>query len=378
MAQTVDTSNVIPNAPTTGNGRGQVPFRVATYERSQVLQGDAPVPGAAQQILQQTIVGDGFMYAIIDDVLAPQAAGAATAFAEDMTPNNAALFLRMQLADPSGDLINLSGFENYVNNIQNGQFAVFLPDRAAVSALFVQTAGAGAGGGTFNFLIRYTVSTGHRDLVGAVGNQSRTVKYILTETINPSAAIWTTAPIPITAANIARTYLNYAVPNPVSANGSPQDTLPSMFNVIHRVTSGQLQVPAAGLITHTMNAVGNTIRSIALVLRYGAGATPRAAVEAAGAPPTQLVLKAGSATIFQESWRVRKEKNFRQFGFDMPAGVVIFDFIHDLGAKSGDEEGVDWLHTQNLSDLHFEITHGAAAVAGSSLVAITDELLNVA
>lgn len=379
MAQAPEATNVLPNAPVNAQGRGTVPFRVATYERSQVLPGDSPTPGASQIILQQTITGDGFMYSIIDDVVCTTAGnGAATTFTEDMTPNNAAFFNRMQLSDVSGDLINLSGFEQYINNIMNGQLAVFLPDSAAHSALFVQTTGAGATGGSFSFLIRYTVSTGHRDLVGAVGNQSRTVKYILTETINPSASIWGVAPTAIPAVPIARTYINYAVPNPQSANGAPQETLPAMFNVIHRVTSGQLQVPAAGVITHTMNAVGNTIRSIALILRYGATTTPRAAVEVAGAPPTLLLLKAGSATIFQESWRVRKEKNFRMFGFDMPAGVVVFDFIHDLGTKSGDEEGVDWLHTQQLSDLHFEITHGAAATAGSSLVAVTDELLNVA
>ncbi len=380
MALTAEAATQIPNAPIGPSGSQKVPFRQATYERSMVINGDTVTPGAAQLQLQQKVVGDGFMFAIIDDVVAVTAGNAAgTTFTEDMVPNNAAFFLRMQLSDTSGDLFNLSGFENYVNNIQNGQFAVFLPDSAAHSALFVATTGAGATGGSFSFLVRYTVATGHRDLIGAVGNQSRTVQYILTETVNPSAAIWGVAPTAIPAIPIARTYLNYAVPNPQSANGVPQETAPAMFNVIHRVTSAQLQVPGASSVTtHTMNQVGNTIRSIALILRYGATATPRAAVEVAGAPPTALLLKAGSATIYQAAWRVRKERHFRNFGFDMPNGVVIFDFTHDLDSKSGDEEGVDWLHTQQLSDLHFEITHTAAAVAGSSLIAITDELLNVA
>lgn len=379
----------IPNAPVTSQQGKQIPFRVATYERTQIILPDTVTPGATSQIVTHDVTGDGYMFAIIDDVVLTTAGnGAGTTFTEDMgggaaagvgTPAamNAGFWLRMQLSDISGDLLNLSGFENYIQNIVQGLFAVFLPDTAAHSALFAQTTGAGATGGSFATTIRYNVGTGVLDLVGVAPNQSRTVKYNLTEIINTSAGIWGVAPTAIPAVAINRFYNNYAVPNPQSANNIPQVVFPDMYGVIHRQTSSQLEVPAASsTTTHTMRQIGNTIRSIALIARYGATATPRQVAEAT--PPTQILLKAGSATLFQESWRVRKEMNLRQYGFDMPNGILIYNWMHDVDMKAGEEEGLDWLHTQQLSDLHFEITHSAAAVAGSSLVAITDELINVA
>ncbi len=372
----------IPNAPVTSQQAGRaIPFREATYERTQIISADTGLTLGAAQLapLTHDVTGDGYMFAIVDDFGQTTAANAAAvAFAEDMTPGNCAVFQRMQLSDVSGDLLNLSGFENYIQNIVQGLFAAVLPDSAAHSALFVQTAGGGGTGGTFAGIIRYNVGTGHLDLVGVAPNQSRTVKYTLTEIIAPATSVYTTPPTtePVGGFAVNRFYVNYAVPNPKSPTGADQSVYPDMYGVIHRQTSSQLEPPAASsTVTHTMRQIGNTVRAIALILRYGATATPRAVAEAT--PPTGLTLKAGSATLYQESWRLRKEMNLRRYGFDMPSGVVIYDWTHDVDTKGGEEEGLDWLHTQQLSDLHFEIAHTAAAAAGSSLVAITDELLRV-
>lgn len=371
----------IPNAPVTSQQQKSIPFREATYERTQIIRADTGLTLGAAQLAPLTfdITGDGYMFAVVDDFGQTTAGNmAAVAFHEDMTPGNANIFQRMQLADVSGDLLNLSGFENYIQNIANGLFAVVLPDSAAHSALFVQTAGGGATGGSFNGMIRYNIGTGTLDLVGVAPNQSRTVKYTITEIIGPATNAYTVAPTtePVGGFSINRFYINYAVPNPQSPNGAKQGVFPDMYGVIHRQTSAQLEAPAASsTITHTMRQIGNTIRSIALINRYNNTGTGRAVAE--GTPPTQLVLKAGSATLYQESWRLRKEMNLRQYGFDMPNGVVIYNWTHDVDTKAGEEEGLDWLHTQQLSDLHFEIAHSAAVGAGPSLVAITDELLRV-
>lgn len=379
-----DVSSPMPQAPIAGQNGQAIPFRKATYERSQQISQSAVTPGAAQQILPLDVVGDGYMYAIIDDVTLTTAANAAAVtFAEDSPVN---FFQRMQLQDVSADLINLSGFENWVDNIINGQFAVFLPDTVAHTTLFAgtnllmsTTAGAGATGGSFSFMMRYHVGTGPRDLLGIVGNQSRTMKYQLIETIAPNASMYGVVPTTPGAASIQRSYINYAVPNAQNAMGVPQNPWPPNYGVLHRLTSTTLEVPAASSqVSHFMKQVGNTIRALGFIFRSGAGATPRATGDTAALAPTQLVMKAGSATVYSESWRIRKEKNLRSYGFDMPAGVVLFDFIHDMDAKSGDEIGDDWMHTQLLSDLHLEVTYPAGAWgAGSSLVCITDELLNV-
>lgn len=380
-----DTSTPIPSAPITGQDKQGIPFRKATYERSAQITQSAVTPGAAQQIIPLDVVGDGYMHTIVDDVTLTTAGNAAaTTFAEDGPVN---FFQRMQLMDVSGDLVNLSGFENYVDNIINGQFAVFLADTVAHTTLFAGTnllvsltTGAGATGGSFSFMLRYHVGTGNRDLIGIVGNQSRTMKYQLVETIAPNASIYGVAPTAAGAAIIQRAYINYAVPNAQNALGTPQAQFPPNFSTLHRVTSTTVEVPAASsTVSHFMKQVNNTIRALGFIFRSGAGATPRATGDTAALAPTQLVLKAGSATLYSETWRVRKMKNLVAYGFDMPAGVVIFDFMHDLDAKAGDEFGDDWLHTQLLSDLHLEATYPAGAWgAGSSLVTITDELLNAA
>ncbi len=380
-----DVSTPIPAAPITGNQRQGIPFRKATYERSQQITQSIVTLTAAQQIVPLDVIGDGYMHTIVDDVTLTTAANAAaTTFSEDGPVN---FFQRMQLMDVSGDLVNLSGFENYVDNIINGQFAAFLPDTVAHTTLFAGTnlltsltTGAGGTGGSFSFMLRYHVATGNRDLIGIVGNQSRTMKYQLVETIAPSTIPYGTPPTTPGTATIQRAYINYAVPNAQNAMGVPQAQFPANFSTLHRVTSTTVEPPSASsTVSHFMKQVNNTIRALGFIFRSGAGATPRAAGDTAALAPTQLVLKAGSATIFNETWRVRKLKNLVAYGFDLPAGVAIIDFTHDLDAKAGDEYGDDLLHTQLLSDLHLEATYPAGAWgAGSSLVCITDELLNAA
>ncbi|MHB8502642.1 MAG: hypothetical protein ACYDHE_17100 [Candidatus Acidiferrales bacterium] len=385
--RTPDVSSPMPQAAVSASGNKQqkIPFRKATYERSQMLTQTVAALTAVQQIFPLDIVGDGYMYSVIDDVSCVTAANAAAVtFAEDGPVN---VFQRMQIQDVSADVIALAGFDNYIDNIINGQFAVFLPDSVAHTTLFAGTnllvtltAGAGGTGGSFTFMLRYHVGTGHRDLMGIVGNQSRTMKYQLIETLAPSTVPYGVAPTTAGTVTIARSYINYAVPNDQNAVGVPQEAWPPNYGVIHRVTSTTLEVPSASsTVSHFMKQVGNTIRALGFVFRSGAGTTPRATGDTAALAPTQIVMKAGSATLFSESWRVRKEKNLRSFGIDLPAGVVIFDFIHDMDEKGGDELGDDWLHTQLLSDLHIEVTYPAGAWgAGSSLTCITDELLNVA
>ncbi|MDE3097600.1 MAG: hypothetical protein KGK07_16560 [Chloroflexota bacterium] len=373
MAIAPNVQTPIPQAAISGQQQGRIPFRRATYERGQPMDGDTVTPGAAQQILQHTVVGDGYMYAIIDRVVANASGNAAAvAYAEDAPWS---FFQRVQLNDVSGDLINLSGFELYLSNLLQGQFAVFLPDSVAHSSLFTLTSGAVGTGGSYAFSVRYPVGLNHRDLVGIAANQSQTIKYTLTETVAPSTNIYTTAPTTVPQAAITRAYVNYAVPNTTSATGVPQDVIPPSWGIIHRLSSASLDVPNGGsVVRHNLRQVGQTIRGLVLIFRSNGS---RATAETNN--PTNIQLIAGSATIFNLDWFTLKEMAFRRYGVDMPNGVLPLDWIHDFREKAGDEVGDDYLHTRDLTSLYLNITYPAGfGSTNNSLTAITDELLNVA
>lgn len=356
-----------------------VPFRAATIERVEML------PLLQQQIaagavnLSRDIEGNGFIYGLSLNVEALTAANAANvAYAED-GPWSA--LDAMSLRDVGGELVSLSsGWEAMLAQLIDKQYSNNDSGASTNTALFQALTGAGATGGSFNFWLKLRLGINRRDLLGIVGNQDRAQKYSLRHDVAASAAIYATAPTALPVLNIQRYYESYSVPNQVAPNGAPQAALPDSYGTIHSLTSTVSETsPQPGVQQHYLRRLNTTIRWIALVFRAGAGATPRATADAAMAawPGANITLKMGSDVQFQETYNYRRMIMWDRFGFELPAGVLVYDAIHDFANDAGSEMGDDYWHTQGLNNASFTINYPAAygASAANKLVIITDDLI---
>lgn len=361
------------DAPSSGS---VIPFRRATTERVGILPAEnAVLTTAAEQPIQRTIEGSGYLYGIVlrvSNVTAGNAA--ATAYFEDAPWSGLSSIV---LEDVNGQLINLTGYNAYLANLIGRQYAVRFQDQSTNTNLFLQTSGAGGTGGSYTFGVRIPVGTNRRDLRAILGNQDRAQKYFLRTNIASHAAsatgpVFTTAPTAFGSVTIEKYYENYSVPNPKSPTGSSQEQVPPDWGTIHYLTSTLSDASPLGgsQVNHYLRRIGNTVRFVAVVLRSN---NTRANAETNA--PTNVQFKVGEDTLFNESWNYRKFLMYERFGFDLPNGVIVYDSLHDFAAAAGFEIGDDYYHTQALVNAQLIVTYPAGfGAAANSLTFLTDDL----
>lgn len=365
--------------PGPGTQPGQVPsvpFRRGTLERTEILPSDTGTITTGTQRIERTIEGSGFVYGINLQVVVTTAGNAAAvAYTEDAPW---AALDSVIFRDVNGELINLTGYDLYLANLVNRQYAGRFPDATTVTTdtgLFNLVSGAVGTGGSFTFWLRVPVGINRRDLIGILGNQDRAQKYSLRNDIGPSGGIYTVAPTAAGSFAVNKFYENYAVPMPVTPQGQPQEVLPGHFGTLHFLTSSVSDAAPIGgsTINHYLRRIGNTVRYIILVFRSN-GSRATANTNA----PSNIRLKVGEDTIFNESYDYRQFLMFERYGFDFPNGVLVYDALHDFSPSAGFELGDDYYHTQAIVNAQFQITYPAGfGAANNSLRIITDDLARV-
>ena len=364
----------IPTPAVSAPEQGTIPFRRATTERVETLQQESATITASTQKFERAVEGSGYIFGITLDVQATTAGNAAaTTFTED---GPFAALDTIVFKDVNGELINLGGYDSYLADLAMGQNRVNGLEND--TDVYLATTGAGATGGSFGFQVRLPVALDRRTLRGALANQDRAQKYSLRLDYAASTSIWGTAPTALPTMTVNKYYEYYTVPQPKAPNGAAQEVFPPDFGLMHFLTATNSEtLPAASsTLNHYIRRVGNTVRFIILVLRAGGGSTPRATADAT--PPTNIRLKVGEDTLFNESYRYRRGLMYRRYGFKAPAGVLIYDAIHDFqGEQAGGEFGDDWYYTQALVNGQFIVSWSSAFTAGSSLRLITSDLIYV-
>lgn len=366
----------MPNPPVEAPSGGKViPFRRATTERVGILPSESTVTSANEVPIQRTIEGSGYLYGILLRVVNTTAGNAAaTAFFED-GPWSA--LSSVILEDVNAQLVNVQGYDLYLANLIDRQYAVRYQDQSTNTNIFQTVTGAGATGGSYAFVLRIPVGTNRRDLRGIMGNQDRAQKYFLRTNVAAHSAsatgpVYTTAPTSFGTQAIEKYYENYSVPNPKSPTDSPQQQLPNDFGTIHYLTSTLSDAPPLGgsQVNHYLRRIGNTIRWVAVILRSN---NTRATAETNF--PTNLQFKVGEDTLFNESWTYRKALMYERFGFDLPSGVIVYDTMHDFAAAAGFEVGDDYFHTQALVNAQLISTYPSGfGSTSNSLKFLTDDL----
>lgn len=377
-------SVVQQNAAVTPPSTPTLPWRTATLPRVDTLSQEVNAFAAARVGIQRVIEGAGFLYGLVLDFNATGGAGGTTAavYSED-APWDAADSI--VLSDVSGELVNLQGFNLRLCNIADGWNKTILPGEFAsgsTSASHSQDTNhtantqAVATSGNFRFSLRVPVGTNLRDAVGVVGNQDRAQRYQLRSDQAAASSVYATQPAPtLPTLTISKYYENFSVPLANAADGTPQQVLPPHYGTTHYSTQAVSETaPTPGTVPFSLRRIGNTIRYVWVVLRNGAGATPRATADAN--PPTTIRLKLGEDSIRYESYNFRRWRMAETLGFDAPKGCLLYDFISDFGPFVGFELGNDLIHSQALVNMRFELGLPAGQYgAGSTLTFVTDDLI---
>lgn len=364
----------IPMVPVKGAPGARVPFRVATLERTETLPAVTAALTAATQPFSAVVEGTGYLFGIMLDVVTTTAGnGAGTAFFEDGPWSSLA---QVSLDDPSGQIVNVSGYNLELANLAHKQYA--FRDTEASTEIFAATTGAGATGGSFSYQLRVPAAINRKTLLALLGNQDRSVKFTLRNDFASGSAsaagpIYTTAPTTPGSQVVNKIYENYAVPPGVGPNG-PQEIFPMGFGTLSFLTQTTSDsLPTGGAtVNHYLRRIGNTIRYIILVFRING---IRATVNTVANNPSRIQLKIGDTDFFNESWRYRRGEMFRRFGFDWPNGVLIYDTMHDFVPGAGNELGTDWWNTQNVNTAQFQVAYPAGfGSTNNSLQFITSDL----
>jgi hypothetical protein len=358
------------------SGGNVIPFRRATTERVGILPAENAVQTTAAEIpIQRTIEGSGYLFGIVLRlVVTTSGNAAATAYYEDAPWSG---FSSVILEDVNAQLLNVQGYDLYLANLIDREYAVRFQDQSTNTNLFQTVSGAGGTGGSFTASLRLPVGTNRRDLRGIMGNQDRAQKYFLRTNLNNFGAsatgpVYTTGPTALGTATIEKYYENYSVPNAKSPTNSPQEQTPPDFGTIHYLTStlGDAAPLGGSQVNHYLRRIGNTIRYVIVVLRSN---STRANAETNF--PTNLQFKVGEDTLFNESWNYRKFLMYERFGFDMPNGVIVYDTLHDFTAAAGFEIGDDYFHTQALVNAQLIATYPAGfGSTANSIKFVTDDL----
>lgn len=356
-----------PNANEPGS---VIPFRRATTYRAQEIGQTGPIATiATQQNVEMTVEGSGYIYGIDIDVQGVTAGNAAAVtFAED-GPYSA--IPSVIFRDVQGELVNLDGYSLYLLNLY-GAYLPWLLNTSQDTRIYQAVTGGGATGGSFRFHLWVPVGTNLRDLIGLLGNQDRAMRYQLRTDIAPTAQIYGVAPTNAPQVTIQRTYHSFAVPGTTNANGARQEQVPPKFGVLHYSTKNRnASAPQGGsTVNHYLARLGNTIRLLILVFRSNG---TRANAEAN--MPSRISFKLGDVPIFTETVAHRRMLMFKRYGWDAPAGVLVYDAISDFYTQAGAELGEDYWWTNGLVNAQFEITYPAGfGAANNSLDVITDDL----
>jgi hypothetical protein len=371
----------VVGVPDTNPQARVVPFRVATQEQAEFI--GAPGTGlqlstSGTRLVENVLPQTGFLYGVHLDVnMVTAANAAAVAFFED---GPWSIFDTVELRDVNAAIVQLPGMAARLLNLY-GAWQISDFNISADANLKVLTTGAVGAGGSFRFPLFVPVSTQRRTLLPLLGNQDRSMAYILRLNLASGGAssagpVYTTAPTTAGTLTVGITMERYAVPAAQNDSGGQNQVVPSHWGVVpFNLRTLQPEAPAPGQITHYMRRLGNVHRLMLLVLRSnGTRATGETNL------PTLLQYRIGNQLRFNETPQYRRALMYQRYAsagapFDAPTGVICYDEMHDFALRAGYELGNDFIWTQAVSQFLFLLTYPAGiGTTNNSLELITSEL----
>lgn len=268
------------------------------------------------------------------------------------------LFSQLTLFDVNGAPIfgPLSGYETLWANIVGGYVWSQDPRRNPQYVSTINT----------TFLFRIPVEILAHNGLGSLGNQNAAAAYKVQLSVNPSAALYTTAPTTVPTFTIKGWLEAWTLPSPADMAGRPQAQIPpahgttQYWSVFKRST-------VSGNNTLLLPRVGNLIRAIVCICRnnttQGSGDNTRDSTVFPSNP--QLVWDA--RMLYNEDQLYRQTKDYEVIENLSSLDTGVFYYPFNFGGdgtqgRSGDEQPNLWLPTVQASRLELD---GTTVTAGT-------------
>lgn len=292
---------------------------------------------------------NGYLNKVYLYVSAPTSGNAATVAFQPDAPWS--LLQNVQLRDSSGTQIwNLTGYQLFLATKWGG-YRTYRYDQSAFG--LTQTAGAGATGGTIQYVLSLPIGFG-RDALGVLPNMDASSPYILDVTLAPSSAVYSTAPTTLPTVSLQIGIESRMAPDATDLFGNAQETTPPALGTA-QFWSVYSQPVVAGDNTISLPRVGNYMRNIGIVTRNAGGAR-------ANLLTGTFVLEFDTFQLYQTLIPVWQTEIYSKFGYDLDTGVLWFPFTLDPDNLPGNEYGDMWLPTLNTTRLVVRATSSAAGV----------------
>jgi len=300
------------------------------------------------------------------------ASNAATVtFAEDGPYN---VLQNIALTEPNGAYIVqlTSGYEAYLINKYGGYVHPVASDPER-SPTYSATAGAGATGGSFSFILRIPVEVSGRDGVGSLANQDAAGPFKLRLSLSTSALPYGTPPTNAGSVRV-RAYLS-AWDQPEQASGGLANQTEPSGNGTTSFWSVQSGITVnAGENVIELKRRGNYLRQIIMILRRAG--TSRANGESDWPAETRFLRDAFPARYYSND--VWKHIMFERTGYtgtaDGPGapenGVRFHDYMHEFDGALGRENRDLWQPTRGSTRLEIAGNFGTAG----TLTVITNDV----
>lgn len=270
------------------------------------------------------------------------------------------IFSNVLFTDVNGTpIVNLDGYALYLA-MTFGGYRVFRYDQSTFG--FSAIAGGAGSGGTGNFKVKFEIPAEFAtDGLGCLPNMDASAQWRVNLTYNGPATFYNGASaepstnVPNLSAILEGNFRTR--PNQTDMYGKPQFTSPPSSGTVQYWTS-QIFNLSAGQNTLQFTRVGNIIRNHILVFRDTNGS--RANADSTGVTPTTIEFDWDAGIRYKINTDTQRELNYLLYGFDVPAGVIVFPNTSDPRGLAGHEYGNEWMNTVGSTLLKLQFTNSAA------------------
>lgn len=270
------------------------------------------------------------------------------------------IFDQLALTRPNGDPYfgPLAGFSAFVANLYGGyQFEADPRANPQFSGTVLP-----------RLILRIPIEVTHHDGYGALVNQDAAAAYKLSWTVPASTTLFTTAVTTIPALRFRAWLEGWEQPRATDLSGRPIAQSPPGTPTAQFISEQTFNV-VAGLNTIRLTDVGNLIRMLAFI--YRDDTAPRSRAIAEGELPGDLRITYDARDLENRSLGGWRDVMFKRYGYVHPAGVVVYDKIHDGEGHSGEEARNQYLPTSDATRI--EII-GTWTGTGGVLTVITNDV----
>lgn len=361
----------MPSANATKNGAKEAktialrPFRIGVQNMDEHTYDNTIITGAsAVDFPTYSLNASGFLTDIYVWVVGTTAGNAAAVTFNQNGPFNALSSIEFDDVNNKPIIGPFDGYE--LAQIDKLGGYLFSDDPKA-SPTYSATTGAGATGGSFEFILRIPIQLVPRDALGSLPNKSNTSTLKVRMTLNATANIYGVSPTAPPSVRVRMQPCSWWEPDTTDLKGRAYAQQPPAVSTTQYWVRNDYGVNP-GAISPSIDAVGFPIRN--LIFRLDGADGLRATGETNFPDPFQLQLEANILTDrFKRIWQHRQAQAYGYTGATFDAsnahdnGIYVEPFCNDFSHKPGWETRYGYLETSPGSRLQVKGTLTGAAGA---------------